>query len=34
MVMEQTSEMEIRIAVKKHKLPVGKPEILPGTLAL
>jgi hypothetical protein len=33
MVMEQTSEMEIRVAVKASKVEAGKLEILPGELA-
>jgi hypothetical protein len=34
MVMEQTSDMQIRVAVKSRKVEAGKAEILPGTLAL
>jgi hypothetical protein len=33
MVMEQTSEMEIRVAIKPRKLETGSMEILPGKLA-
>ena len=34
MVMEQTSEMQIRVAVKSGKVEMGKAEILPESLAL
>jgi hypothetical protein len=34
MVMEQTSDMQIRVAVKSRKVDPGKAEILPGSLAL
>ena len=34
MVMEQTSEMQIRVAVKSRKVEAGRAEILPGSLAL
>jgi hypothetical protein len=33
MVMEQTSEMEIRVAVKSRKVEADKAQILPGSLA-
>jgi hypothetical protein len=32
--MEQTSDMQIRVAVKSRKVEAGTAEILPGTLAL
>ena len=34
MVMEQTSEMQIQVAVKSRKVAGRKAEILPGSLAL
>jgi hypothetical protein len=34
MVLQQTSEMQIRIAVKSRKLEAGKADMLPGSLAL
>jgi hypothetical protein len=34
MVLEQTSEMQIRVAMKSRKVETGKAEILPGSLAL
>jgi hypothetical protein len=34
MVMEQTREMQIRVAVKSRKVEAGRPAILPGSLAL
>ena len=34
MVMEQTSEMEIRVAAKSRKLPAETADILPRSLAL
>jgi hypothetical protein len=34
MVMEQTTDMQIRVAVKSRKVEAGTAEILPGTLAL
>jgi hypothetical protein len=33
MVMEQTSEMEIRVAVKSRKVEAAKLEVLPDSLA-
>lgn len=33
LVMEQTSDKEIRVVVKKGKVKAGPAEILPGTLA-
>jgi uncharacterized protein YcsI (UPF0317 family) len=33
MVMEQTSDMQIRVAFKSRKLETGQAPILPGTLA-
>jgi len=32
--MEQTSDVQIRVAAKSRKVEAGKAEILPGTLAL
>jgi hypothetical protein len=34
MVLEHTSEMQIRVAMKSRKVETGKTEILPGSLAL
>ena len=34
MVLEQTSEMQIRVAMKSRKVETGKAEILPSSLAL
>jgi hypothetical protein len=34
MVMEQTSDMQIRVAMKSRKVEAAQAEILPGTLAL
>ena len=34
MVMEQTSDMQIQVAVKSRKMEAGKAEILPGSLAV
>jgi len=34
MVMEQTNEMQIRVAVKARKVKAGTVDILPGSLAL
>jgi hypothetical protein len=34
MVMEQTNEMQIRVAVKARKVQAGTADILPGSLAL
>jgi hypothetical protein len=34
MMMEQTGEMQIRVAVKSRKVETGKAAILPGSLAL
>jgi hypothetical protein len=34
MVMEQTSEMQIRVAVKSRKVEAGRTAILPRSLAL
>jgi hypothetical protein len=34
MVLEQTSGMQIRVAVKTRKVEAGKAEILPGSLTL
>jgi uncharacterized protein YcsI (UPF0317 family) len=34
MVMEQTGEMQIRVAFKSHKIEAGQAPVLPGTLAL
>jgi len=34
MVMEQTGEMQIRVAVKSMKLQAETADILPGSLAL
>jgi hypothetical protein len=34
MVMEQTSDMQIRVAFKSHKIEAGQEPVLPGTLAL
>jgi hypothetical protein len=33
MVMEQTSDMQIRVAIKTRKVEAGQATILPGTLA-
>jgi hypothetical protein len=33
MVMEQTSDMQIRVAIKGRKVEAGQATILPGTLA-
>jgi hypothetical protein len=33
MVMEQTSDMQIRVAIKARKVEAGQASILPGTLA-
>jgi hypothetical protein len=34
MVLEQTGEMQIRVALKLRKVEAGRAEILPGSLAL
>ena len=34
MVMEQTGDMQIRVAFKSHKIEAGQAPVLPGTLAL
>jgi hypothetical protein len=34
MVMEQTGEMQIRVAFKSHNIEAGQAPVLPGTLAL
>jgi len=34
MVMEQTSDMQIKVALKSLKVEAGRAEILPGSLAL
>ena len=34
LVMEQTGEMQIRVAFKSHKMEAGQAPVLPGTLAL
>jgi hypothetical protein len=34
MVMEQTSDMQIQVAVKSRKMEVRKVEVLPGSLAV
>jgi hypothetical protein len=33
MVLEQTTEMQIRLAVRPRKMELGKAELLPGSLA-
>jgi hypothetical protein len=34
MVLEQTNEMQVRVAVKARKVQAGMADILPGSLAL
>jgi hypothetical protein len=34
MVIEQTSDMQIRAAFKPHKIEAGQAPVLPGTLAV
>ena len=34
LVMEQTGDMQIQVAVKSRRVEAGKTEILPGSLAL